>query len=281
MLVPAMAPAHQPSDDDLRREKLARERFADVDLSLWRVPINPQVPDTGITTGLVIAYGHPIAPPYVVSTKDSFVFVNGVQISPGLRPPELVRREQRRRDSVPPIRESLQAERDSVKSLQTRAHRLYDSLRLRHGHERALDSVAAMLRASGHVDSLRAGGNALDVDFKGYHRSLLMYFEPDTASRARPPSPWPIIHKSPQQRALSLAAMCRGELGNGWTIVFSTHSYGSVGLHDVAEIKRMLGSDSLSEFERFARLCRIDPCPEWYLANYDPREWTAAVHKED
>jgi hypothetical protein len=41
-------------------------------------------PSLGINTGLVIAYGHPIAPPYHFEYRGSLLFVNGVQVEPSL-----------------------------------------------------------------------------------------------------------------------------------------------------------------------------------------------------
>lgn len=48
----------------------------------YSFPIHATQPETGILTGFVIFYGHPLSPPYLVEVKDNAVLINGVQITP-------------------------------------------------------------------------------------------------------------------------------------------------------------------------------------------------------
>jgi len=53
--------------------------------ALYKTEISQVTPQSGITTGHVIAYGHYIKPPYKVEIKkDTMLFINGVQIFPVL-----------------------------------------------------------------------------------------------------------------------------------------------------------------------------------------------------
>ena len=54
------------------------------DIKSRKIDLKPITPKDGIKTGLVIAYGHVIKPPYKVYIEDSKIMINGVQISPSL-----------------------------------------------------------------------------------------------------------------------------------------------------------------------------------------------------
>ncbi|MDD2772251.1 MAG: hypothetical protein PHP45_00975 [Elusimicrobiales bacterium] len=49
-----------------------------------KIEIKPQKQSDGIKTGLVVAYGHLIPPPYNVDYIDHRLFINGVQVQPSL-----------------------------------------------------------------------------------------------------------------------------------------------------------------------------------------------------
>lgn len=49
-----------------------------------RVAIQPKKPAKGIKGGLVIAYGHPLRPPYSVEVRGEKIFVNAIQVLPSI-----------------------------------------------------------------------------------------------------------------------------------------------------------------------------------------------------
>lgn len=49
-----------------------------------KIKITPINQTTGISTGLVIAYGHIIPPPYKIYIENNSIMVNGIQVSPSL-----------------------------------------------------------------------------------------------------------------------------------------------------------------------------------------------------
>lgn len=60
------------------------KRGVDADIKSRKIELKV-IPQThGVKSGLVIAYGHVIQPPYKVYTEDDRIMVNGVQVSPSL-----------------------------------------------------------------------------------------------------------------------------------------------------------------------------------------------------
>lgn len=54
------------------------------DLVQRTVEIKEESSDMGISSGLVVAYGHPLHPPYHLEYRGNLLFVNGVQVEPTL-----------------------------------------------------------------------------------------------------------------------------------------------------------------------------------------------------
>jgi len=120
--------------------------------ALYRTEIKQITPNSGITTGHVIAYGHYIKPPYKVEIKnDTMLFINGVQIFPHIRSKfeiEKKRREEIKLDEKygeariisKPYRERLRSLFDKISST-------YELLEPRVGRIKALDSIYKLAEA--------------------------------------------------------------------------------------------------------------------------------------
>jgi hypothetical protein len=122
---------------------------------LYRMPISPVRPESGITTGLVVAYGHILQPPYRVEARGDAVFVNGVQVISGLQPPALVEQRRRYMDSlVAALPVGVRARADSEDAAIADARKTFDSLLPVVGNLAALDGAVRRLRGLPFVDSV-------------------------------------------------------------------------------------------------------------------------------
>ncbi len=65
---------------------IASTEYSAVEAQLYRFDIKPVTPESGISAGYVIAYGHPLKRPYRFDIKDdTLLLLNGVQVLPWLR----------------------------------------------------------------------------------------------------------------------------------------------------------------------------------------------------
>ena len=83
-----------------------------------RVTISPVQPINGIRTGMVIAYGHPISPPYAIEWRGEKLYLNSVQVIPSIADEKWIasRPKQPRNESEKAMNESLRALGEQVAS---------------------------------------------------------------------------------------------------------------------------------------------------------------------
>jgi hypothetical protein len=74
---------HKPSKLD-KLKGLERYKFLSVIKGSHKIDIAPITPKDGIKTGIVIAYGHVIKPPYKIYYEGDNLMINNVQVRPSL-----------------------------------------------------------------------------------------------------------------------------------------------------------------------------------------------------
>jgi len=120
--------------------------------ALYRTEIKQITPNSGITTGHVIAYGHYIKPPYRLEIKsDTMLFINGVQIFPHIRSKfeiekkrrEEIKLEERYREFYT-IAEPYMRRQDA---LFKKMRRVYIVIEPKIGRDKAVDSVLKIAEA--------------------------------------------------------------------------------------------------------------------------------------
>jgi hypothetical protein len=264
---------------EVKRDSFARLAFRSLDLSDYKTTIHPVMPDSGITTGLVFVYGHPIPRPYRIELKDTLVFVNGMQVDPTPKTPEMLAREKARAESLPPLSAEAIARGESLRAVDRRMWQLYDTLLPLRGHAFAFDSVLRFLERNPHVDSVwRAGDRHLWVRYAGSRYPVLtpMPLTPgaqvDSNSRAR------LLIKASDTTPATLAVRnLVGALGGGRVVLFLPPLCRSVVDMTTVGAARVVLEDSGSSVEdKYVQLVRVigGGDAKWLLANYSDAEWT-------
>lgn len=238
---------------------------------LYRMSINPERPDSGITTGLVVAYGHVLQPPYRVEARGQAVFVNGVQIDPPIRPLGLIEKEKRYQESLAARPAAIRAHDDSVALGAGRPYRIYDSLQPLLGHQRAFDAAVAWLKQYPMVESVRTNGGGIAAYLKGGgdlgHIRLQPHWNP---VGHLPPG---ITLPTPEEYARRRVDRIVRALVDGRVGVFC-YGYGQgTSLEGFKVVKRILADPQLTDSERYVQLKAETPAAAAFLDNYEPSEW--------
>jgi len=258
-------------------------QFRPNEVSWYRMGIKPEHPDTGIRSGYFIAYGHPVAPPYVIEIKeDSALCVNGVQVYPPLPDPVQPARFAQLMAPVRSMPDSVKRLYALVDTVTKRAYAFYANAAAVDGESSALRTTGDMVMKSGIADSVKLGyPGVLRIYEKQIEGPLVLFLETRDELRdhlGRLPSGLGGTERHSRLDVARLrAANIRGELAGGRAIVVTPGEYGYLGGADVFYAARALLSDeTLSQSRKWALLQSrgfSGGMAYWLLANYAEREW--------
>jgi hypothetical protein len=257
--------------------------FRPGEVPLYRMEIKPIQQDTGIKSGYFIAYGHPVAPPYVVGIEeDSTVHVNGIQVQPPLPDPVQPARFAELMAPLRDLPDSIRRQYALTDTITARAYGFYANMAAAHGESSALRMTGEMVMKSGIADSVMLGyPRVLRIYEK--HTSeptvLLLHTAGDlqVLGGRLPAGPNKPEARSKLDLARQRAERIRSGLDGGRTIMVTPGEYGHLGGAGVFDAARALLSDqALSQSQKWALLQVRGFTGEmayWLLANYAGREW--------
>jgi hypothetical protein len=254
--------------------------------ALYKTELNPVTPETGITTGHIIAYGHYIKPPYKVEVReDTFLFLNGIRIYPSL-PSKIGLEEERRMfekykeaDKIAePYRENFRVSFDN-------AQELYKVFSPQKGKEIAVDSICKLLKKDSLIVDIKAvpqGKEDILLEIKHYLPGYNMPPEPPAIElvelRMHPPElPQPLSKKEKFERKKYVVAMQKEstekDLVKGRVLVISSSSWVVCFEMDLKKVVKVLRSD-LSFEEKYEKLYHnVGGDIKEILYNFNPDEW--------
>jgi ribosomal 50S subunit-recycling heat shock protein len=274
--------------------------YSEEEAELYRIDIEQVTPDSGITTGHVIAYGHYIKPPYKIEVNDTFVYVNNVQVFPVL----ITEGEKRRREEEKRIvaenkkkREELRKKVESdpeLMQLIRKASKAY--INSDKDGDMEYEAAADVFRNHPRVEEVKVYGNFICVFFKGIEEGYELLRRDLDPSLKKTPEEIEKLKKQeeemrseflkdlykqaeeegypPNSYGLSLRA-AHGKanfltklVDRGSGIIIETNSTETIGEKTVVFIVLVLREPYLSETEKTYILRS-----KWYMHNYDPSEW--------
>lgn len=229
-----------------------------------KVEINPVAQSTGVSTGLVIAHGHVIAPPYRFSYAGSTLLVNGVQLIPS---PIAERESEKIRARISSDKRKLF---DELGRIQARARKMFEE---RRSHEEILQYMKAQTAII--ADAKWESEKTLALRLVGSNEfTQAMWFTgltQETKKQAQATS-------DPKALQAGLIDQYERDLAAGACLVFTSDN-GVMRMDDprdrVVEVMRDKG---LSPMEREEALSKIFPMNRIavydVLANFSMAEWT-------
>jgi hypothetical protein len=260
--------------------------------ALYKTEISQVTPQSGITTGHVIAYGHYIKPPYKVEIKkDTMLFINGVQIFPVL--PSKFEIEKKRRQEMKienkysEARVTSKPYRERLRSLFKQMDRVYTSLESKIGRDEALDSVFKLVEAETLIvkmDTTYVGEDdcALKVDhfLPGYDKSpgdtssVVLILYGGNPSSGHTPRPARDINAM-KEHVINMKETTEKVLRDQLVIFYSSESRSFRGKHYLWETLEILQSDTLNIEKKIEELSKITNknTSKELLYNYTPSEW--------
>lgn len=269
--------------------------------ALYKTEINPVTPETGITTGHVIAYGHYIKPPYKVEiVSDTMLFINGVQIFPVL--PSKFEIEKKRREEI--RSEKNYSKADSISEtyfkrlhiLFNEMRNVYESLEPQVGRVKALDSVYKLAEAetlivkidttfvgeddcSLLIDYFLPGRNDSQKDLIGFGMGL-KGGNPSSGYTFRPVS----LERDLNARRKATINFKNGiekSLRNELLLYYTHKNRGFRSEYYLWLILEVLKTNTLDVRGKIEKLSKItnNEAAKEFVYNFDPDEWP--VEKED
>lgn len=253
--------------------KSARDAVRSMALEVDRkAPIHPEHPTEGIKTGLVVAYGHVIRPPYKVEIRDGGLVVNGVPITNN---PVAIREEEKRKKRFKDRPQPPEEVEEDIKfgKVFTKANDFFRENKGKMPDEELHKKILDMLQGfPGHKDITWAHGDWLSYwhRFRGRYLHIIWEFSTED------PEPTEVIQARQAQNMREQVKELEVRLKLGREIIFdSTGGEGMIG--DPREaVNEVMQNPKLTEQERrdlleervgdFGRALDI-------LANYDPAEW--------
>ena len=228
-----------------------------------KVAISPITPKEGIETGLVIAYGHLIRPPYYLEYRDKNLFLNGVQVEPSII-------EQRRKEKMAPFIETAKKKMQGSRDVRDHLTRM-----LKDGRSR--DQVMQFVNS--HRDVIEharwADEGSMLVKMTGGTYEVIGKFRLGKQGKKPPP---PATIPTPQEIKERRLSEINSSLQRGECLVFLS----SGGTYKAGDIRKavveIMRDDTLARDEKLERLReRVFPGSETpafdLLENFDLREW--------
>lgn len=238
------------------------KRGVDGDIKSRKISLNVIKQTDGIKSGLVIAYGHVIQPPYKVYIENKGIMVNGVQVSPSL----IWQREVPKYSGKVPL--GTEAKLQSAMAVSKKAHEIFCEFRITKAKEEVAAEILNFVKNSTETvldaywtdesrkDSLRikwidgVGSDSIDFprsscqNFITKLRSLLLPGEKNPEAR----------HKQ------ALGDYARGiikRLNMGQIIVFASHGEGELRWDRRDEVNKIMGMKELNEIEKVEALNKL------------------------
>lgn len=255
------------------------KRGVDGDIKSRKIDLNVIKQTDGIKSGLVIAYGHVIQPPYKVYIEDKKIMVNGVQVSPSM----IWQREVPKYTSK--ISSATEAKIHSAMAVSKKAREIFCGFNLKTKEEIASEilsfvknSTDTVLNAywtdESHKDSLRiewvdgVGPDAIIFSKSSCHfvaklRSLLLPGEQKPEAR----------HK---QALEDYASSINKRLNMGRIMVITSHGEGELRLDRRDEVNKVMGMKELNENKKVEALNELGFGYSGALdivENYNSDEW--------
>jgi len=115
--------------------------------ALYKTKVNQVTPQSGITTGHVILYGHYIKPPYKFDIReDTLLFLNGVRIFPSLPSRIGLEEERRLHEKYKEASKIAEPHSDRLQALYDNSRELYRVIAPKEGKDVAVDSICKLLK---------------------------------------------------------------------------------------------------------------------------------------
>lgn len=227
------------------------------------VDVHPVTPRTGVASGVVIACGHVIAPPYRFKYEGSKLFVNGVQLIPS---PVAEKEAEKIRASVKDDRRKLLNE---LQRVETRAREMFDD---RRSHEEILQFVKSQGSVIG--DAKWDGERTLAFRLVGDKHFMHVLWLRDTTPTTRKQVEGIVDQRELQRR---LIEQYERDLANGACLFFSSDN-GVMRMDDPrAKVNEVMGNASMSADKRERVVLEIFPMNQIaaydVLANFSETEW--------
>jgi hypothetical protein len=253
----------------------ALRRFDNANFDEFRMDISPLEPDSGISSGYVVVYGHCLKPPFSVLAKDTTVFINNVQVYPQLVSPRVIAAPKVHEESRVRVPDSVALYYHNKDSVERAAYPLYANAAAKYGRSEALKRTRDFVMGSGVAESIRMEPPSMLLVYnKLTHRSVAITFythEELKALTVEAPSP---NDSGKHTLAVQVAAGYSRSLGRGHYLAFGDGSAGGPG-GDFERIREVMQNHKLSLREKFARIVADGfPMAGWIVANYSEREWS-------
>ncbi len=246
------------------------KRTVDKDIKSRKIDLKPVKQVDGIKTGLVIAYGHVVQPPYNVYVGGKGIMINGVQISPSL----IWEREVTQKASPhhPPsptepetLNRELEVARAAVKIFQEGKYRKSDM-------ERYNDAITYLLASTDVVKNIRLKnsfkeGDIIHVCWKRFEHcigAIKLYDEDRVKQQHTREANLPVKDMQPQtpedrqKNALETSIKSiQNRLNMGFTLIFTSHGEGQKRTDIRKEVTRIMNNGHLNEETKIDELKKI------------------------
>ena len=268
--------------------------------ALYKTSLNIEIPNEGITTGYVIAYGHYIKPPYNVEIKnDTMLFINGVQIFPVL--PSKLEIEKERREKIwldekfgkaRIIAEPYFKRKDSIFN---EIRKVYGVIEPKVGRDKAIDSILKIAETDTLIVEIQDPTFVGEDDcsfliiyfIPGYNNTtgLLLQLHGGDPSSGYKPRPTPTRQDMiaiKKRQAINIKNQAEKALRNQ-SVIYYTHSdSGRRREYLLWKILNILKSDTLDMEKKIEKLSEItnENAGKELFYNFAPSEWPAE-NKED
>jgi hypothetical protein len=258
-----------------KKTGLERHKLLSVIKGSHKIVIHPIKQSDGIKTGLVIAYGHVIPPPYTVEYVGEKLMINGVQISPSLV---------REREVVAQKKTHLVANKidQAWKGAQIEyaAQKLYTSGLKTKSLEAVQGEISMLINKSTDVfqNPIWLGRKTLHVKLTGSGLlSSLQFSETPRVVEKEETTKRNAAERAEKSNA-SYLDLLRKQLEGGQTIVFLSNGceVGGQGIHD--QVNPIMKEMGLTRDQRIEKLhdAGVDyDFADDIVDNYDLNEWRA------
>jgi len=239
-----------------------------------KIEINPVTPKDGIKTGLVIAYGHVIKPPYRVYYEGENLMINGVQVRPSL----ILERERKKKRKPEPHSKGHVSK--ATKIMNTLKKMYMEGLKTKSLYEVQDEITEFVLKSSDVYKNPRwLSDDVMEVRFTDPDIGFRINF-----SKTPPIKVDPELRKKWQKKRTkeiheSILKRTKGTLRGGHTIIFLSGG-GRQGHHnDIRpKVNKIMTEKGLSEEERIDKLKDQIFLGSYESAfdvieNYNPEEW--------
>jgi hypothetical protein len=253
---------------------LERHKLLSVIKGSHKIDINPITPKDGVKTGLIIAYGHVIKPPYKIYYEGDNLMINNVQVQPSLV---------RERDRIIHKKKSISTEErkklgKKVK-LREAAQKLYINGLKTKLIEEVQDEITELILKSSDVykDPIWISDKSIELKIVGSELSGTMIFQKKPIVKKSPEAKRKWHEKRTKEMHESMLKSLKSTLETGYTLIFFSSGGYSWKWDFRHEINKIMGEKGLKKDEYIER---IHEAKHSYglaidiVENYSPEEWT-------